>query len=228
MNTTHCSRFAETLAQLPDGPWPEAAASHLHSCPQCRALLEELEAIRIAGHELGSSEPDPPEHIWVLLRDQLQSEGLIREAQQTDWFTDWFGFSPRFALGGAYVALLAIAGSLVGLHGARPSAIRLDGVRPGLAASSLSMNSGALTSELNKTLDGDLDRVVASLSEENAPLATSVRQNLGVVDNLILLCEKSVRENPDNPMAREYLYGAYQQKATLLAAAMDRTTLENR
>lgn len=228
MNTTQCTRFADTLAQRPDGPWPEAAASHLDSCPQCRSLLEELEAIRIAGHELGSSEPDPPEYLWVLLRDQLRSEGLIREAQQPGWFTDWFGVSPRFALGGAYVALLAIAGSLVGLHGDRPSAIRLDGVRPSLAASSLSMNSGALTSELNKTLDGDLERVVASLSEQNAPLATSVRENLGVVDNLILLCEKSVRENPDNPMAREYLYGAYQQKATLLAAAMDRTTLENR
>ena len=49
-----------------------------------------------------------------------------------------------------------------------------------------------------------------------------------MVDNLIVLCEKSVRENPDNPMAREYLYGAYQQKASLLAAAMDRSTLENR
>ena len=29
-------------------------------------------------------------------------------------------------------------------------------------------------------------------------------------------------------MAREYLYGAYQQKATLLAAAIDRSTMENR
>ncbi len=70
--------------------------------------------------------------------------------------------------------------------------------------------------------------MVASLSERDTPLATSVRQNLGVVDNLIVLCEKSVRDNPDNPIAREYLYGAYQQKATLLAAAIDRSTMENR
>ena len=28
-------------------------------------------------------------------------------------------------------------------------------------------------------------------------------------------------------MAREYLYGAYQQKAVLLATAMDRSTLED-
>jgi hypothetical protein len=36
------------------------------------------------------------------------------------------------------------------------------------------------------------------------------------------LCEKTVREDPRNEMAREYLYGAYQQKAELLAMMMDR------
>jgi hypothetical protein len=40
---------------------------------------------------------------------------------------------------------------------------------------------------------------------------------------LIVLCEKSVHEEPDNQMAREYLYGAYQQKAELLATAMNRS-----
>jgi len=223
MNNTQCARFAETLNQRPDGPFPDAAASHLNSCPRCRSLVEELEAIRMAAHELGANDPEPPAHLWPLLRDQLQSEGLIREPQRPGWFTDWFGFSPRFARGGAYIAVLAIAGSLVGLHSDRPAAMRLDSVRP-----SVSMSSGTVTAELNKTLNSDIERVVASLSERDAPLATSVRQNLGVVDNLIVLCEKSVQENPDDPTAREYLYGAYQQKATLLAAAIDRSTMENR
>jgi hypothetical protein len=228
MNSTECTQFMEILGQQPDGPWPQVALAHVDSCPPCRELWQELDAIRAAGRELGSSEPEPPEHLWALLRDQLQSEGLIREPQRPGWFTEWFGFSPRFAMGGAYVALLAVAGSLAVLHNDRPSAMKLDAVHPSLSMPGVSTPSGSLTSELNQTLDGDIERVVASLSKENAPLATSVRQNLGVVDNLIVLCEKSVRENPDNPVAREYLYGAYQQKATLLEAAMDRTTLENR
>ena len=223
MNTTQCTQFEEILGQQPDGPWPEAAAAHLDLCEPCRRLCRELDAIRSAGQELGASDPEPPEHLWLSLREQLRSEGLIREPSRPGWFTEWFGFSPRFAMGGAYVALLALAGSLAALHSGSPSVVRLDGVRP-----SLSMSSGTLTADMNQTLDGDLDRVVASLSKQNASLATSVRENLGVVDNLIVLCEKSVRENPDNPVAREYLYGAYQQKATLLAAAVDRTTLENR
>jgi len=52
----------------------------------------------------------------------------------------------------------------------------------------------------------------------------SIRRNLEIVDNFIALCEKSVREQPDNQMAREYLYGAYQQKAEVLATAMNRST----
>jgi hypothetical protein len=51
---------------------------------------------------------------------------------------------------------------------------------------------------------------------------------LGIVDNLIAVCEKSMREQPDNPVVRQYLYGAYQQKAVLLATAIDRSTLEVR
>ena len=44
-----------------------------------------------------------------------------------------------------------------------------------------------------------------------------MHQNLAIVDHYIDLCEKSVREEPDNDVAREYLYQAYQQKADLLA-----------
>jgi hypothetical protein len=40
------------------------------------------------------------------------------------------------------------------------------------------------------------------------------------------VCEKSVREQPDDAVARDYLYGAYEQKAVLLATAMDRSAME--
>jgi hypothetical protein len=39
------------------------------------------------------------------------------------------------------------------------------------------------------------------------------------------MCEKSVREEPQNDVAREYLYGAYQQKAELLAMMVERGAL---
>ena len=65
---------------------------------------------------------------------------------------------------------------------------------------------------------------IPGLQKRDAAVTDSIRRNLGIVDNFIALCEKSVREQPDNQMAREYLYGAYEQKAELLATAMNRGT----
>jgi hypothetical protein len=48
-------------------------------------------------------------------------------------------------------------------------------------------------------------------------VTASLHKNLEIVDNYISLCENSVREEPENELAREYLYEAYQQKADLLA-----------
>jgi hypothetical protein len=62
------------------------------------------------------------------------------------------------------------------------------------------------------------------LQAHDAAVSDSIRRNLNIVDNFIAICEKSVREQPENEMAREYLYGAYQQKAELLVTAMDRST----
>jgi hypothetical protein len=42
------------------------------------------------------------------------------------------------------------------------------------------------------------------------------------VDDFIADCERRVKEEPQDDLAREYLSGAYQQKAELLAAMMDR------
>src|SRR6185437_15987262 len=85
-----------------------------------------------------------------------------------------------------------------------------------------------LPAGLNARLDVDLKRVMASIPAQEPLVASSLQKNLAIVDNIISLCEKSVREQPNNPAARDYLYGAYKQKADLLATAMDRSsTLED-
>jgi hypothetical protein len=50
----------------------------------------------------------------------------------------------------------------------------------------------------------------------------SLRQNLDIVDKFIEDCEQRVKQEPQDDLAREYLTGAYQQKAELLSAMMDR------
>lgn len=50
----------------------------------------------------------------------------------------------------------------------------------------------------------------------------SLRQNLDIVDKFIADCEQRVKEEPRDDLAREYLTGAYQQKAELLSTMMER------
>jgi hypothetical protein len=50
----------------------------------------------------------------------------------------------------------------------------------------------------------------------------SFRQNLERVDDFIADCESRVNAAPQDELAREYLSNAYQQKAELLSAMMDR------
>jgi hypothetical protein len=63
---------------------------------------------------------------------------------------------------------------------------------------------------------------VSALHGPNQVVNASFQKNLQIVDKYIAMCEKSVREEPENELARDYLYGAYQQKADLLAEMSER------
>jgi hypothetical protein len=223
MSSQPCSEFELMLEQEPDGPLPGAAMLHMDLCSSCRLLWNDLETIRALGAELDADEPVPA-HLWPLLRARLEAEGLLRETVTTNPLARWFASPPRLALAGATVAVLVVAVLLANFHGGESYVANIASSRQFHA--SLPAPTPALANGIGKTLDGDLQRVLESLPEGNPSLASSLRDNLGIVDNLIAVCEKSVRELPDDPIARGYLYGAYQQKAVLLATATDRSALE--
>jgi hypothetical protein len=223
MSPTQCAQFEKMLEEQPDGPLSAVASAHIESCDDCRTLWSEIEAIRTAGTEWGGEEVEPPEYLWASLRRRLESEGLIRErSAQRGWLAAWFGVTPGWALAGAWVSLVVIAAMLAGYHNNQPNTAAGLPMRLSMAAAQPKL----VGADLGKTLEGDLKRVFDSLPEGNPVLASSLRENLGIVDNLIAVCEQSVREQPDDPVARDYLYGAYEQKAVLLATATDRSALE--
>ena len=78
--------------------------------------------------------------------------------------------------------------------------------------------TGALSAEL-QTAERDS---VSAMSVSDPVVTASLHDNLAIVDNYISLCEKSVREDPENEIARDYLYEAYEQKADLLAQMTER------
>ena len=112
---------------------------------------------------------------------------------------------PRPLLAGAYLgALIAVGFALSG-----SSSLRND--------SDLWMSrTQRSTQPLSASLETEED-TISAMATTNPVVTASLRKSLAVIDNNIALCEKSVREEPQNEFARDYLYEAYQQKADLIA-----------
>jgi hypothetical protein len=217
-----CNQLEQILEQQADGPLPEPAAAHINGCEACRALTADLEAIHDAVIELGGEGIAPPEHVWVALRSQLEAEGIIHvpsPAPQSVKHGWWFVLQ-RPALAGAFLSLVLVAAGLVSYMGNSTQMAIHPQFEFKQDVSAVPSAESVFKEEL------------LTVSNENTPgfrkdaaVTDSIRRNMNIVDNFIAMCEKDVREQPENEMAREYLYGAYEQKAELLATAMDRSTM---
>jgi hypothetical protein len=201
----------EQLDQWMEGERSPSAEAHIRNCVACSNLIADLDSIRDTASSLAAADPEPSERVWTALRAQLQDEGLIHAvhpgASDTlkRWLRGTFWVLPRPVLAGAYlVALIAVGFALSGSSGL-------------LNDSNLWMSrTQRSTQPLSASLETEED-AISSMADTNPIVTASLRKSLAVIDNNIALCEKSVREEPQNEFARDYLYEAYQQKADLIA-----------
>jgi hypothetical protein len=63
---------------------------------------------------------------------------------------------------------------------------------------------------------------VGGFANADRVVDTSLRQNLASLNLFIEECRHRLKEDPNDELAREYLSVAYQQKAELLSAMLDR------
>jgi len=221
MASDDCKRFLNQLESWTEGERPANAGAHLRSCVRCQSVVADLSTIQAEGRTWGAQEAEPPEHLWSLLRAQLEEEGLIHAteadgkaevvAAKQGWFGGFFAHIPRPVLAGAYLsALVAVCVALSGpLSKPTNEAQWLEGTE-------------VATSPLSAQLNSFEQDPITSSRDLNPAVTASLHENLAVVDNYIALCKKSVQEEPQNEIARDYLYGAYQQKADLLAQLHER------
>jgi hypothetical protein len=222
MGEMGCKDFQNQLERWMDGEQSAKAREHAVQCVSCKMLVADLDAIEHHAHAWGAEEVAPPERVWLSLRAQLEAEGIIRgdasaEAaahpaeRKRGWFAGIFDVVPRPVLAGAYLAAL-IAASVV-LTG--QSTRQLDEAR---WINGTQNSTGALDASLQTAEQNSVSAIAAS----DPVVTASLHDNLAIVDNYIALCEKSVREDPENEIARDYLYEAYEQKADLLAQMTER------
>jgi len=197
-------------------PLPAAAREHVASCTRCQAYVADLSAIVDVARKW-PSEVEPPERIWVALRAQLELEGVIREpvpvplAEAAPW---WQGFAQLFRGRG-------FATALVGLVIAIAAVWQLQSKHLPIAT-----NPDPIFSTADALNEQEHDLTNMQLAS-TSPVDASLRQSLKQLDEFIAECEVHVRQEPRDELAREYLAAAYQQKAQLLSALLDRARSVN-
>jgi hypothetical protein len=204
-----CREVEVVLAQEGFVPVPEAARAHLAGCNSCKNFIADLTAIVATAHLL-PVEVEPPRRVWTSLRAQLEEEGIIRSAERRSW---WANFSELFRP-------RVLATSAVGLLIAAAVALQLQ--RPTTQPTEARNAYDNLYQDTSLTLDNDEARLPAMQLAGNSGVDVSLRQNLDIVDQFIADCEQRVKEQPQDDLAREYLTGAYQQKAELISVMMER------
>jgi hypothetical protein len=204
-----CNEVEVVLEQQGFVPVPEEARLHLAGCSSCQSLVADLTAIVATAHLL-PAEVEPPPRVWASLRAQLEEEGIIKDAwTRRTW---WHGFSELFrtrALATAGVALLVLAAVIL--------QVRRPAVHP-TEARNIYANYG----DTSMILSNDEAQLPSMQLVGSTKVDVALRQNLDIVDKFIVDCEQRVKEQPGDDIARDYLTGAYQQKAELLSVMMER------
>jgi hypothetical protein len=206
----NCNRFLDQLESWMEGERSAEARAHLDECARCRGILADLDSIHQMARSIGAVPVAPPDRVWTRLQRELTEQGLIPAEHRpwthavTSWLEGVLSAVPRPALAGAY--LVALVGLCLALS--IPGYRRFDWNQSSTQPLSAQLNSA--------------ERDTIAMMDRDPAVTASLEKNLAIVDNYIALCEKSVQEEPESEIARDYLYDAYHQKADLLAQMTER------
>jgi hypothetical protein len=206
----NCLELQESLAES-EAVRRSDQRAHLKTCPQCAALVAELDFIISAATDLRAAE-EPSPRVWNSIEIALRKEGLIRPQRSGRSLLPSFGSSwawSRWMLPAAAALLLA-----VGLYVRQHSPTQP--VAKNLSPAQISVSDGSLAG-LN---DDDLLQEVALLSPTQQ---AQYKDNLRHVNDYIRDAKGVVDDNPNDEEARRSLLEAYQEKAMLFDLAMDRS-----
>ena len=231
-----CRDIESVLENEGLSPLPEAVRAHAASCSACSSLIADFSAI-VSVAETLPAEVEPPIRVWVALRNQLEAECIIKTndaagaVAPASWLESLSRILRGRALATAAVGLVIVAAAIVQIRvstqpanrGAVPSvtsAVELPAT-PITPTEPLGATGQTLHQEeqnLPMVLQADFGDKVRV--EDRADV--SLRQNLKSLNQFIEECRRRLKEDPNDELAREYLSAAYQQKAELLSAMLDR------
>jgi hypothetical protein len=198
--TDACQQFDLLLPDYLEGQDHPEVTAHAADCAFCAALLGDMLLLRASAGEIGNEEP--PAHLWANVRAQLVEEGLIRPPHRHRPWLDWF---LRPVPAAAFAALLLCGfltlRSIGYLHPHSPA----PAVDPKLEAS---------VSEMERAFNARASRL-------DPAIKAAYEQGLTALNLEIQECRSSLSRQPDDGLAQEYLASAFNEKAAVLASALE-------
>jgi anti-sigma factor RsiW len=225
----NCETYRQSVQALIEGDLDpdeqRALEAHAATCAACRTLTADLEAIRDAGHALERRTPSRDVFARIQLQltadpsfQKAQAERRAREAETAARHTRWNW--PVLAMA-ASLLIAVVAGSLYVVNLSRTPV-----VAPKTAASG-NATSGELVQSIENELDqaaAHYEKAIAGLEQvanaSDSPLdpelMTTLKANLGVIDQAINESRTALRAQPANQLAQESLFEAFRRKVALL------------
>jgi hypothetical protein len=206
----NCVELQDSLYEIEDGSSAQQRA-HLKACPDCSALVTELNLIAASAIDLRAAH-DPSPRVWNSIQIALRQEGLIRPQRVSRSLLP--SFSSRWGWARWIVPAAALLLVTVGVYVRQHSPVEPlanEAARP--VADTADVSYAGLN-------DVDLVQEVAELSPA---LRAQYADNLRHVNEYIQDAKNVVAADPNDEDARRSLMEAYQEKAMLFELAMDRS-----
>jgi len=213
----NCVELQKSLVETDNGGSDEQQA-HLKSCPECSALVGELNLIASSATALRASD-EPSPRVWNAIEMAARREGLIRAPQASRARA---GRSLIPSLGSRWawtrwaVPVAAALLIVLGIHlwqRSQPVQVAVNTAPPAVSAPVADLEMGGLN-------DADL---LEEISQQAPELRAQYEENLRRVNQYIADAKGDVAANPNDEEARRSLLTAYQQKAMLFELALDRS-----
>jgi tetratricopeptide (TPR) repeat protein len=211
-----CSAAKKLISDYVDGglsPVHEAALKgHLETCPDCQAMLRDIQEIVRKAGELPPVSPSPLawQKIAAGVREAAEEEPWPYKERKSWLSSIWKPVGLRYAMAAA-LALVIIAGGLIfGLRSRRGAG------EAGYTLAKLKEAQRHYVLAI-KALD---EAIEAQKNGVDPRLADVFRRNLEDIDRTIQACQRVVERDPNDLAARAYLLTVYREKVNFLEEMM--------
>jgi len=214
-----CSQFNDELEAYLEGEARPFVVSHSQVCAPCGDLLADLEAIREAARDLPLEEPSRV--VWANVRARLEAEGAFG-TPVSGWrqVLAW-RFLPQTVPLGVLAALVILASVLTVPFSGLPGWSSTDNALRSSTTAQMTVLPAGEDSALARVVS-DLEGSFRASEASMAPdLKATYDKSLVTLDDSIHECLDSLRHEPGNTLAHEYLLTAYTRKAEILTSALE-------